>query len=1064
MVKFLMFITLFSGAFLFAAEPEPQHHWNFEKKGSSGRCDDVGDSPTKAPIYCMQEAGYGFANSGGVVCKSENLPTAPKTPLDYSAYTVELKFKLDKPFEHGKSRGLFNYEFWSWNRRSFRVRIDQNGALEMFAQVTGEDKKTPKLHFLMTSKPLSWQVGKWYTLRFAGEKGKVARIWLDGKLVAAKNNAPGWDEINDNIRHEYDHLVRLGWDTTQPRLAHGALDGVIDDVKIWDRAIAPDNSVGISGTPGTGVQLPSQAYYTLIGSGVPVWTGKFDVPDKAGHAYGSKERQEAKFLNAAATAAITMDKENFIVHFNCPVPAGMKAVTNARGIWDGDNVEFFLRPDQSSSVYYQYCAGANGKSRAIRYTSRAVEDKSFKSRAKFEVDASHPEKFTLKITIPKAEVNCDKLERGAIISGNFCRSGVTAGGLTSWVPMANDFHSIDSFGNFVVDSYREGLNYAVQKIRQELNILKGDEQLRKQLEEQISRQEKENALCGDNPARFEKLYAGIENLKISLLSFAQSGKTYLLWQADMWGNRFEPNLCSEPVRKIKFTAAQNSRVLYGMAFSNLTDKPFMGLIKCFDQWPLQSGDKNFWNEPYNDFLRNITFYEGLPLQDAGGKPLYDPMAPLLLKSIIRVPEHGTIPLWMTISTRGMKPGNYHAVLVVKPSYAGFPVETIDLELEVLPIDLGTVKEDNFHYAFFTERYVNNKNYANIIKFYRYLVDKEANVMFAGHFREVYPDMNEDGSLKPIDFSLLDKKIETYLKAGTPPDRLKLMFNLHNFIFIWDDVNGKAHKPRHAFGTPEWERGFKEFIAKVYAHMGQKFGLSPERIIIYTGDEPEGDINNKNSRLYRVWYLGKLVHQAVPNAFTATNPFPRQGIDEKYVEAMNKIAATHNIVILIPRAKTPQMLELCKKKGLKIWTYAVYNKVVTPEIYRHMFFDSFREGCEAPNAYWAIDHYAGEGFDSTDFSGNGKGCYTTERIDYGSAYCDMNLGNLITGRRAEAHYQGLLDYKAMSLAKELIDKQKNPAPWRTKLNDIIERGRKGSCTDMDQCHQQLLNLIQQLKQN
>ncbi|MBE6355733.1 MAG: LamG domain-containing protein [Lentisphaerae bacterium] len=1035
---------------------EPQYIWDFEKKDSKYTWSQ--GAAKKVRLNMLPTAGKGFNNTAGGVF-SGKFNYVAGTVLDYDNYTIEFKFKLDQPFVRGKSRGLFNYEFWSWSRRTFRIRIDKNGRIECLVQKTADTDAPFK--FLLTGEVLKWETGKWYTLRLAARKGGIMNIYLDGKLIAAKDGAPGLKDINDGKKREYPGIIRPGWDTATPQVGHGSLEGVMDDIKIWNTFETPSAADQADADENSG------KYILFAGSDKENLSGKFEVPDKAGYAYGSYTKADNKFIKAAAQASITSGKDALTVRFYCPVPEGMKVKKDGRSVWHSDYIELFLRPDPAKPEYFQYCAGTNGKTAAYRYPRSLQNDPDFVSKAKFDINTADPGKFIITITIPKAELGMQNIQDGMIFTGNFCRGGATAGGLTSWSPARGNFHALDNFGTIITGSAQAYFAREAAMLQSDADKISGRADIRAEFDKAMDSFVTANKTRGNDPAYFNSMNFALGNLKQLLVSVRLSGKPYFVWENDVWENRMEPTILSKPVEKISLRAAQNSKVLYGMTFSNLSDKPFLGLLKCLDKWPLQSGAKIFGNEPWNDFLRNITFYEGAMLENSGGQPFYDPMLPLPGKCVLRVPPHTSIPLWMTISTKGLKPGKYEGTIVFKSSYKSMPVETVKLELEVLPIDLGTVKLDSFHYAFFTERAVDTPHFTNIGNVYKYLADQEANVMFAGHFTDVYPEQNPDGTLHPIDFSRLDKKVATYIQSGIPADRLKLMFNLHTFIFIRNVVeNGRSRNilPTLKFGTPEFEKGFTEFIRQVYAHLGKKFGLTPDRIIIYTGDEPEGDINDPKSRLYRVNYLGKLVKKAVPDAATVTNPFPRHGVDDKYKEALKVLAETHTHVIMVTKGKTPEVTELLKKHNFVLWTYAVLSNGVSPEKYRQLFYDSFRAGYGSANAYWAIDSYSGEGFDANDFAGNYNGGYTSGRTDYGSAYVDCNLGTVITGRRAEAHYQGLLDYKAMTMCRELIKKSPDPAAYNKKLDAIVERGSKGSIADQDACRQEIYDLIMELQKN
>lgn len=1034
--------ALISALSLSAFAVDPVYQWNFEKPDANSRYASMGK---KVLILGKKIDKGGYKNSNGLLCAGRNSHQG-SVPMDWKHYTVELKFKLDKPFDK-KSRGLFNYEFWSWSRRSFRLKIDSAGRVEFFLQNTqGGKKDVPKVRFVMTSAPLKWETNRWYTLRAAASAGGKAVMWLDGKQIAAKENAPGLDILNDREKPEYKHFVRLGWDTSTPSLGYGTLNGVIDDLKLWDSFQEPEISAET-------VDADESRILEIGKKDAPVWSVPFYVEDKAGYAYGSKEKQDSKFINAAATASVSMDNENLYVVIKCPIPAGMQ-VEKGKEIWNSDHIEFFLRPDLTSPVYYQYCAGTDGKSVAYRYSSLLVVDKKFKSNAVFKVDTSKPELFTVSVTIPRKEAGCADLPEGTMMSGNFCRGGATSGGLSSWIPMNGNFHAPDAFGKLIVGGRKAYFAKELDAVEKQTSSA----DIRRKIENLRTRSKGKNFPMGV----FDAVLA---NIKIDVMSEQLKGKKLLVWQSNNWDNNF--SISAQPpvmVEKIRVIMAQNSRYMGGFTVSNLSDKNYMGQVKCFNYWPLRNPSKSFSRDDnWTDFQDGIRFYEAVPVETAGGNSMYDPMALLPMNTLLRIPAKGNAPLWFTISSKKLKPGMYKTNIVINPSYAGFKAEVIPLEVEVLPVDFGKVELDSFHYAFFSEYFIDAPYMRRVENLYQYLVDQETNILFGGHLREVYPEMNADGSIKPIDFTSIDRKIGAWIQAGIRPDRIKLMFNLNNdFTLCWRDKDGKIHSPRHKFNTPEFDRGFKEFMKEFYAHVGKKFNIPPERIIIYTGDEPEGDINNPKSRLFRAYHNGKLVKEVVPNASLVTNPYPRKGLNKAFIDAIAKLCEHHTHMILLPQAQIPELMKIFKDKKITVWTYEVLSNTVSPETYRRMFTRSFKRNIGSGNGYWAIDSYAGDQFNPHDFSGDYKGGYSKSRMDWGSMYCDLNQGTYLPGRRAEAHYQGLLDLKALTICRELIVKKADRQTWQKELDGIVKRLEEGTCQEMDKAHADLLRLILRLK--
>ncbi|MBE6356987.1 MAG: hypothetical protein E7058_07750 [Lentisphaerae bacterium] len=1013
-----------------------QHRWKGVKE-------DSGKAVRKRNI------GGGVVQKEGFFC-SKNTPKhdfpSGQVPLNFPEYTIEVKFKLNEPFVRGKSRGLFNYGFWSWSRKEFRFRIDKQGALAVYARCVGEKGQPPVMQFSYATSPLTWEVGKEYAVRVAARKGGELRIWRNGEAVGmVSSGAPGLDEINKspNKTVEVPHMVRLGWDTTDARLPHGALEGFITDCKIYDSFEFPEATLD-AGAEGIRFLTVSRERKN--------WSSKFDVPDKAGYAYGSKYRADNKFIENASTAAISCDDDFFYATIRNPIPAGMKLTVRGKGVWDGEAIELFIRPDVTKPEFFQYCAGSNGAVRSYHWLRRNVKNEKFQSKAEYKIITSDPAEWVVEIKIPKAEVKCAGIKPGMSVTGNICRTGATCGGQSSWIPVAGDFHNVDAFGKIIIGSLKDYFLQKAAEVNRE--IAKYPAADAAPVVSMLNNFSKNAEQIKDSAADYLKMDQQLKNLQNELLSLSFAGKKLLLWETDPFVNRFEPGPFSKPMKKISLKLGMNDRAFYGFAVSNLTGKPFLGQIKCFKKWPLSGPQKAFGNEPWSRFLGNIEIRQGVMAFDPGGAAFYDAIAPMPLGSLLKLAANETLPIWLTVSTKGLKPGVYRADMVLKSHYPGFSDNVVKLEVEVLPVDLAEMQVDSFHYSWISEWDITNPDH-KMESMYKFFSDQEANVLMAGLLTEVYPKQYPDGTLDEIDFSRLDKKIDAYLRAGVPQDRMKLMFNLHTFIFVHYDKNGKQCSAVLKFGTPEFEKGFTTFMQKFYAHLEQKYGLAPERVIIYTGDEPEGDINDPKSRMYRVNYLGRLVKKAVPRASTATNPYPRQGINDKYFSDMRELCKNHNYMILLPQAQDPRIIKFFKERKMTIWTYLVLNKLVTPETYRKMFYDSYLRGADSANGYWSLDSTAGDNFDSQNFGGNWAGGYSSNRMDYGSLYVDFNVGKFLYSRRAEAHYQGLLDYKLIKLAEKY-------GASKDTIKAILAKSMNGSCTDMDNMHVELLNLIIKLK--
>ena len=62
---------------------------------------------------------------------------------------------------------------------------------------------------------------------------------------------------------------------------------------------------------------------------------------------------------------------------------------------------------------------------------------------------------------------------------------------------------------------------------------------------------------------------------------------------------------------------------------------------------------------------------------------------------------------------------------------------------------------------------------------------------------------------------------------------------------------------------------------------------------------------------------------------------------------------------------------------------------------------------------------------------------------------------------EAHFQGLYDYKAAKLCRQMLKRKENPEAQK-KLDEIVSRAIQGDCETMAACRVELLRLVESLQ--
>ena len=772
-MKFLLSGMLMPVILLSASEPFQS--WNFDRLNARGL-------PVNAAgtIYygALVAKNMGTGNTNGLLCdgtKRNHIVQA----LNFPEWTVELKFKLNAP-ESTRSRTLFAYEHLAWNLSRFLLFIDRNGRITGDFRRLKMPEKTIEKTFVFSSNKLSWQADRWYTVRVASKSGGPARIWLDGVLVAGKDNALALADLNDGKNYKWYPQISLGCNPSDPSRASDPLQGVVDDLKIWksyeEPATAADEMLAVSGTDsGSGAEK-----YLVIAENKPEWSEPFQILDKESAVAGDYRKADDKFLKNGSRAGLYTKDGTLHVLFRCPVPAGMKlAAGKSDSLWK-ECVEFFFRPDAASSVYYQYAAGANGKFEAMRYTAALNLDPMFRSRAVCNVSAKG-NGYTVEIRIPLAEIGLDKGTPGMSATGNFTRQGASCGGLATWAPVGSNFHNPEQFGRLILASRKAYFIRRITELKEQLAKLNPAAEVRVPLEKKLAEAEKFNSVSGDNAQAFAKLENQLNGIRKSLVSLRLSGASMLLWKPDVWGNDIEVSMVSRPLEKIKLVSAVNSRILYGFAVSNLSEKPFLGQIKLFPGvYPSETSENSFSSDSgFHEPFSNVKILEGISQMNSAGTVLYDAMAPLPLNTLLRIPPKTTVPLWMEFSSSDLPAGIYSGTLVLKPAYPGFELGKIPFELEVLPIDLGKVSAKNFNYTYLerpTPFLDDLRKRGGVSPLTRFLAEHGVNFVFLADGLN-YPKVDKDGNIGSADFSQIDRQFDDLIASGIPLKDLSACFYL-----------------------------------------------------------------------------------------------------------------------------------------------------------------------------------------------------------------------------------------------------------------------------------------------
>lgn len=1038
---------LLTGSFLLAGT-EPIWKWDFERKINRNYLESTNATGKKLWLQgqLRQEGGVKQSNALDCGLKSYNYVQTLKMP--WKAFTIEMKFKLDATVnpEHGNT--LMWYAVHSWNRRDFLFKITQKKELHAEFCIKTDDGKKILKTFSATSKPLDLKPGKFYTVRLSSVSGGQLRIYLDGVLVAARDNALSFSDLN-GYSPDYYPLLLVGGESRMATPRH-QLGGVVDDLKIWDREVLPDTFPlqTVSVRENLEITLPlllqkentTQPFHVL------------DIDQQDGVVFHQADKI---FHDHAAHAKLRIEGKDLVAEFFCPVSPKHPLQERGTSLWDGEVVEFFWITDPEKG-YYQFIYGVSSKKQAAIAWNRN-KTKNFTWSADFKVDYKKTGSgYYVKMSIPRSCIGLESFNSRQIFRTNFTRSGTSAGGKSSWSDVGQNYHNLNAYGIVLGGTYADYFKIKLDELMSKTDKNKLSDELKRKLAiitEAISREIKD-------AGAFASMEKQIKNFENDLIIYAMSGKKLIISQPDIWKDDMTPNLLTRPVEKFKVRMAQNTVTFLGFAVSNMTEKRFLSRLKCMDTYPVS----NFDAYPKKPFILDAGFREAVPHDDLTGKSLYDALVELPMGQLLRVPAKETAAVWLRLSSKGIAPGVYRTKLVIKSATDGIRDEVIPLEVEVLPVDLGKIQIDSALYNYIQARFVNLFD-APKEELLHYLVERDINYLFCNvpgdKDMDIYPPVDANGNPGKCDFTDLDNNIDIYIRCGMPKERIKLWFylaiNAPGYC-----LKSKGKNFPYALFSKEWKRGMSSFLKQLYAHLENKYGITADRIVLYPIDEPHGDVHDSSRRfdeskasMYMAYQCAKAIKSIIPEARIMANPYDFHD-DAVTRNNFRKLAEYVDIICPYSGQLTPELIKYIKSLSFKeYWTYNILQKYHDPLLYRIKLWENMRNGFSTVSSYWHTDQAdGGDAFCAFDVN---TSFGTLRRNDYASIFADFSSGRGVVSRRQEAYYLGCQDAKLIILCRKLAVGK----PEASEVERLIAKGAAGDMETLDECRNRLLDIAVKL---
>ncbi|MBP5639044.1 MAG: hypothetical protein J6X55_06180, partial [Victivallales bacterium] len=326
---------------------QPVHSWHFTKV-VNGQIPDGGTGTPKLPYkniaYCRADAGLNCPDGGYTFI------VFPQKKLDFAELTFDVCFRMTSPLD-GKRRTIISYEHTAWRQCYVIMQFNDKDKLEVIVRERKKDQLVKE--FILTAEKTEVAPVVWHSARVALASGGEGRLWLDGTLVASKKNALSISDLSYSPKQYYP-LLTFGTDPGNPQEKSAFLRGSIAEVRMWNAIVEPNP---LTDAPVTDEERDNSHALVSTQGIAPELTCRFNVLDFEGAAAGSTVTADAKFVRCAGRAAAELVGDALVVTYRCPIPEDVDPqIKPDGGVWSGDAVEFFFRPDKTQSLYYHYGA------------------------------------------------------------------------------------------------------------------------------------------------------------------------------------------------------------------------------------------------------------------------------------------------------------------------------------------------------------------------------------------------------------------------------------------------------------------------------------------------------------------------------------------------------------------------------------------------------------------------------------------------------------------------------------------------------------------------------------
>ena len=482
---------------------------------------------------------------------------------------------------------------------------------------------------------------------------------------------------------------------------------------------------------------------------------------------------------------------------------------------------------------------------------------------------------------------------------------------------------------------------------------------------------------------YNKLHSDIYSLNGKVLGKIYPQKKMMLWTEGKWN----------PLKPLQLPGNTAKVCLYedlmlnewGASAFNITNVTTEPLSVTVSLEGLSAGSLQFPLE--NIIVREVIFaesYTGRIQADAlrKAKKIGDN------NYLITIPPGSTSQVWLQINGKSFdKPGAYDGIISVSSSGT---IEKVYLTVDFWPINFP---EETTLYTY-NWSYLNNPVLRGR--------EEEAVEDLFNHYINTFiihdpflpwPVLDKDGNILSMDFSKLDQQLDYHSNA-----------KMYMFYLAFEWFPHKIHGgfSNFEFMSPQWERGFEQWIRAMVAHLEGR-GISKDQFAFYPVDETTMKAPSYNGLLEYFLLTANKIKEIDPELIVFVNPIGTLDMD-----GLSKISGVSDILCPdLQRMIDPVESSAFSNTGKQVWIYQPWgpSKDLSPIGYYRL--QIWRN--------WQLN-LGGSGF--WNYAGNDA---WDDFLGYRYSVVYGTKEELVPSKRWEAWREGVQDFEYLSMLEREVEK-------------------------------------------